>query len=51
VRTRTGSCIEWDIQVADASLQFTHLSPADTQRFADAVQRYGAFHKLPVRVV
>jgi hypothetical protein len=30
---------------------FTHLSPADAQRFAAAVQRYGAFHKLPVRVV
>jgi Winged helix DNA-binding domain len=30
---------------------FTHLSPADAQRFADAAQRYGAFHPLPVRVV
>lgn len=30
---------------------FNHLSPADTQRFADAVQRYGAFHQLPVRLV
>lgn len=30
---------------------FTPLSPADAQGFAAAVQRYGAFHKLPVRVV
>jgi hypothetical protein len=30
---------------------FTHMSPADTRRFAAAVQRYGAFHQLPVRVV
>lgn len=30
---------------------FTHLSPADAQRFAAAAQRYGAFHQLPVRVV
>lgn len=30
---------------------FTHLSPADAQRFATAVQRYGALHKLSVRVV
>jgi hypothetical protein len=30
---------------------FTHLSPADVQRFAAAVQRYGAFHKQSVRVV
>ena len=28
---------------------FTHLSPADTQRFATAVQRYGSFHMLPVQ--
>lgn len=30
---------------------FTHLGPADKQRFAKAVQRYGAFHNWPVRVV
>nr|WP_319564468.1 crosslink repair DNA glycosylase YcaQ family protein [uncultured Rhodoferax sp.] len=30
---------------------FTPLSPADAQGFAAAVQRYGAFHKLPVWVM
>ncbi|MDD5028844.1 MAG: winged helix DNA-binding domain-containing protein [Rhodoferax sp.] len=29
---------------------FTHLSPAEAQGFAAAVQRYGAFDKLPVWV-
>ncbi|TXT41688.1 MAG: hypothetical protein FD135_15 [Comamonadaceae bacterium] len=37
--------------IAITTTPFTHLSPVDAQRFADAVQRYGAFHKLPVRVV
>ena len=37
--------------IAISATPFTHLSPTDTQRFAAAVQRYGAFHELPVRVV
>jgi hypothetical protein len=30
---------------------FSRMSPADKQSFATAVQRYGVFHKLPVKLV